>query len=162
MYGVLVGCAKYLQHYAGIKRSANVIPCAMPHEGPHDMLIQVKVQTSNGQGISAGGELLVNYGLTYDMDAKFGSQKRFRGALDEHFSTPTKTDPPKTDPPKIDPAPKIDAPKIDPPKIDPPKMDPPKKRLSTEAELLTAGASLVCKVEYPLALCTCSTIMTCT
>ena len=89
MYGLLVGCAGYLQHYQGIRRSGPnarlIVNCAA---GPNDGFLTVICSTRNGTGIGPKGEIVINYGLEYDMTIKAPEpvSKRFKGALDTLFS----------------------------------------------------------------------------
>lgn len=93
VFGVLVGAARHVSHYAGVRKGGP--NCALAVDltsGPGDELLRLVVTTRNKQGISAGQPIALNFGLGYDasaveefMQADAPSSKKYRGALDVLF-----------------------------------------------------------------------------
>jgi len=89
LWGLLVGCAGYLQHYQGIRRQGpNATLEVHCGEGPNDGVLKVICSTRNGAGIAPKAEIVINYGPDYDLTvaAPQPESKKFKGALDAFFS----------------------------------------------------------------------------
>ena len=80
-YAVLLGHAGEIMHSArreGRTREAsppNVVLQAVPRAGFNAGLLQLTVRTFNGCGIAAQGELLMDYGLFFDLALPFGPRE---------------------------------------------------------------------------------------
>lgn len=90
IYAVLVGVGQYINHYQGIKRAPNAQLVFSPHLGFSLGALSVVASNRNGTGIAPGVEILINYGLEYDLtigeDLHAEPQaKAMRGVLDLMF-----------------------------------------------------------------------------
>ena len=90
VYGVLVGAARYLQHYQGIGR-INAVIKVDTSKGPNDGFLTLVAATRTGQGISPDSEILIGYGPEYDVnrpnDLDNPSAKKVRLTLDDVWNT---------------------------------------------------------------------------
>jgi len=90
IYAVLVGAGQYINHFAGIKRAPNAKIIFDHKIGLSHGALYVIASNRNGTGIAAGVEILLNYGLSYDLATGDESTldqpaKKFRGVLDAIF-----------------------------------------------------------------------------
>ena len=65
VFAVLVGAARLLCDYRGIRKWANAAIVPQPNCGPNDGFLIVRVQTHNGCGLAAGAEVLLDLGERY-------------------------------------------------------------------------------------------------
>ena len=88
MWGVLCGASQYVQHYVNIKKSPNAKFVFDTKHGFNKGSLKLVASTRNSAGISAGSEVVINYGAEFDMSKKrmnsaiTPASKRFKGALD--------------------------------------------------------------------------------
>ena len=97
LYGALVGCAGYVQHYAGLRKGGpNAYVRANAAKGCSDKLLEIVVKTRNGQGIAEKQLVCLNYGGNYDFTVISSIEgcdsepeaKKFKGALDKYLIVP--------------------------------------------------------------------------
>ena len=84
---VLVGLARLLRDYRGVRKHPNVLVRVHPEVGPNDGFVKIMVRTHNGCGIAAGSEIVADFGEGYVPSTVpvTPAAKRFRGALDLFF-----------------------------------------------------------------------------
>ena len=84
VYYVLVGCAAFINHFQGIRRTPNVKLVYNATKGFNDGALSFVVSTRNKQGMGAS-EIVSNYGLDFDLTKVFAKsddyQDRFKGPL---------------------------------------------------------------------------------
>ena len=84
VYYVLVGCAAFINHFQGIRRTPNVKLVYNATKGFNDGALSFVVSTRNKQGMGAS-EVVSNYGLDFDLTKVFAKsddyQDRFKGPL---------------------------------------------------------------------------------
>ncbi|CAE6933889.1 unnamed protein product [Symbiodinium sp. CCMP2592] len=91
VYCVLLGAARYVQHFQGIRKQPN---CAWQVDsacGSGSGYLKLVVRTHNGAGVARNSQLCTNYGLAFDFAQaaemfEDDRVKRFRGALDAVLS----------------------------------------------------------------------------
>ena len=87
IYAILLGAARYTNDYHGVRRGPNAAFEAYPAMGPNSGSIKLVAKTANGVGISARSEVVVNYGIDYDLatpskvNADDETEKRFKAHL---------------------------------------------------------------------------------
>jgi len=84
VFAVLVGAARLLADFRGIRKWANCAFVARPELGPNDGFLSVHVRTHNGCGLAAGSEVLLDLGERYVPMSALNDPpaKKFKGALD--------------------------------------------------------------------------------
>jgi len=82
MYAILVGAAQFVNHYADIKSRHNVDLCFDASRGFNDGALHLKVHTRNGMGIAAGQQVVLNYGVGFNLEkVLYGSSHEPAGVL---------------------------------------------------------------------------------
>ena len=86
IFAILVGAARYSRDPRDVGRTfANCVLEANPHAGPNDGFLVLRAKSHNGCGVTAGTELVLDFGDTY-LDglpmATTPKKARDRGALD--------------------------------------------------------------------------------
>ena len=81
---VLVGLARMIKDYRGLRKRPNVAFRARPERGANDGFLEVVVSTPNAVGIGANSEIVANFGEHYVPSSEVynPSAKKFKGALD--------------------------------------------------------------------------------
>ena len=64
LFVVLMGAAGYCNHFSGIRKTPNAEFVCEPGRGAGDELLRLVCKTSRGEGIKAGKEIVVNYGMS--------------------------------------------------------------------------------------------------
>ena len=110
LYAVLVGLGQYVNHYSGLRKSANAMIQLKPSLGFNRGSLHLVASNRNNSGIGGGGEICINYGVQFDLQTPCDTpSKRIRGALDNIFDQqsgqhPKLPDPPTPAPPPSDPS----------------------------------------------------------
>ena len=87
VYAVLVGAARYLRHFLGLRKGGpNVAIVVNPSAGASDDFLSVVTSTRNNVGIAARGIVVANFGVDYseaeNVDFDEPDVKKFKGMLD--------------------------------------------------------------------------------
>ena len=80
MYFVLVGCAQFINHFAGHRKTPNAMLQFSPLLGFNRGSLKVVVHTRSKQGLSSG-EIFLNYGLRYDLTLVCPKTSQFQERL---------------------------------------------------------------------------------
>ena len=80
MYFVLIGCAQFINHFAGHRKTPNAMLQFNPLLGFNRGSLKVVVNTRNKQGLSSG-EIFSNYGLRYDLTLAYPKTNQFQERL---------------------------------------------------------------------------------
>ena len=67
VFAVLCGCAGYMNAYNGARKAPNAVITASPGVGPNEGMLEVAVRTRNQVGVAMGSELVLNYGVGFDL-----------------------------------------------------------------------------------------------
>ena len=91
VWAVMVGVARYVEHFAGHRASPNCILQFDQAKGFNAGSLNLVASRRNGVGISPNSQLLLNFGADFDIDAAKALASRddasFRGALDLLFAS---------------------------------------------------------------------------
>ena len=84
VYAVLVGVARLLCDFRGIRKYPNCTFRASAEAGPNDRFLKLMVQTHNGCGVAAGSEVVADFGEKYVPAGATDASpaKKFKGSLD--------------------------------------------------------------------------------
>jgi hypothetical protein len=89
VFNVLLGGARFVQHFQGYRKAPNVIFNVNLSAGSGSSFLELIVKTHNGCGVGMNGILVADYGLAYDLTRSAmepagdeDRMKKNRGALD--------------------------------------------------------------------------------
>ena len=129
---VLVGLARMIKDYRGLRKRPNVAFRARPERGANDGFLEVVVSTPNAVGIGANSEIVANFGEHYVPSSEVynPSAKKFKGALDLLLESKPRNPSSTMTPPRR-------------------TMTPPRRTLSRQAPVLDQPAQLARLVGSP-------------